>query len=288
MLVRRLVVSDLASLKDYLQQHGPYCMFMLNNLQKAGILYQGQPYQGEYWGYFDPYGQVLRGVFVHYCNGNLMFFADHASILGELVKHFCQHVSRAVAGVLGEDAQAQLVIDILGLPAHHFQTNYQEDLYSLSLYDLLVQALSADQHIRPASDVPLELLVSWLLAYRVEALAANEDAAHRQAAREHAIRLKSKDAWVLLELDVPVSLAAFNARLETCVQLGPVWTPPVYRSRGLARGLISGILELARKQGVTQSVLFTHNPSAVRAYLALGFRQIGQYRLALLAEPVNL
>jgi predicted GNAT family acetyltransferase len=43
----------------------------------------------------------------------------------------------------------------------------------------------------------------------------------------------------------------------------------------------------ARAEGVTTSILFTgiNNTPAQRAYVALGFRHIGDYRLMLLPPP---
>ena len=98
-------------------------------------------------------------------------------------------------------------------------------------------------------------------------------------------RLKKNDSWVLLLDGIPVALSAFNARFRDMVQIGPVWTPPEYRNKGFARLLLAYTLNQEKLKGTNKAILFTDNPSAIKAYLAIGFRKIGDYRLALLEKP---
>ncbi len=75
----------------------------------------------------------------------------------------------------------------------------------------------------------------------------------------------------------------FNARLPDCVQIGGVYTPPARRGHGYARAAVAGALLEARDAGATRSILFTgeHNAAARAAYLALGYRVIGDFGLVL-------
>jgi len=79
-----------------------------------------------------------------------------------------------------------------------------------------------------------------------------------------------------------LAYSAFNAALPNIVQLGGIYTPPEFRGRGYARRAIAAQLLAARANGVTRSVLFTNNASAVRCYEALGFRRIGEFSLVIL------
>lgn len=88
--------------------------------------------------------------------------------------------------------------------------------------------------------------------------------------------------WVAVENDRPVSLSVFNATLPDIVQIGPIYTPPNFRGRGFAKVAVAGSLIAASERGVSRSVLFTNNPSAVRSYEAVGFRRVGDYGLVLL------
>ena len=74
------------------------------------------------------------------------------------------------------------------------------------------------------------------------------------------------------------------------MQIGGVWTPPSLRSRGYGRAAVAASLLDARAEGVRVAILFTGkgNVPACRAYEALGFQVIGDYRLVLLKEPVEL
>lgn len=65
-------------------------------------------------------------------------------------------------------------------------------------------------------------------------------------------------------------------------QIGPVYTPPSLRNKGFARIAVYLCLKQATDQQVKRAVLFTNDNSAICTYLALGFHQIGKYRLALL------
>ena len=77
----------------------------------------------------------------------------------------------------------------------------------------------------------------------------------------------------------PLAMAVHNARIPDTVQIGGVWTPMELRRRGYARAVVAAALMAARDEGASTGVLFTGkgNEPARRAYLALGFRRIGDY-----------
>jgi len=74
------------------------------------------------------------------------------------------------------------------------------------------------------------------------------------------------------------------------VQIGGVYTPPAERSRGYAHCVIAQSLLDARDAGVSQAILFTgeENYAAQKAYIALGFQHVGDYRLLILREAVKV
>ncbi|MCP5038532.1 MAG: hypothetical protein GY945_13145 [Rhodobacteraceae bacterium] len=59
-------------------------------------------------------------------------------------------------------------------------------------------------------------------------------------------------------------------------------------ARGLARRAVAAHLLEARDKGVKTAILFASGAPACRAYEAIGFRQIGRYGLAILAEPQTI
>ncbi|MFB1024160.1 MAG: N-acetyltransferase, partial [Octadecabacter sp.] len=76
----------------------------------------------------------------------------------------------------------------------------------------------------------------------------------------------------------PVAATAFNAALPQIVRIGAVYTPPALRGKGYAR---RAHLAQARTTGVRRATLFASAQNAIAAYTAVGFRQIGEWVLAI-------
>lgn len=289
MNIRRLKEQDTGKLKSYLAPHKAECMFMCSNLEAAGLEYKGAEFEGEYLGCFDKDAVQegpLLGVIVHYWNDNVMMHASSQWVLEQLIGCLKSNIKRPVAGVLGPNTQAEPVIKTLGLSGAAFRIDRKEGLYKMELVNLNELSMPSNLEVVSAKEVPWALLVKWIKSYAIEALGAcNEAALERQVEEEWTLRLQKNDTWVLLSEGVPVCLSAFNARLTDAVQVGPVWTPPEYRNKGFARALLAYILHQEKHRGTQQAILFTDNPAAIKAYLAIGFKKIGDYRLALLKKP---
>jgi predicted GNAT family acetyltransferase len=95
--------------------------------------------------------------------------------------------------------------------------------------------------------------------------------------------------WVLEHNHKPVACTAFNSTTKEAVQIGGVWTPLELRGRGYARCAVAASLLDARAEGARQAILFTgiNNVAAQKAYLALGFEHVGDYRILLLRPPLK-
>jgi predicted GNAT family acetyltransferase len=81
-----------------------------------------------------------------------------------------------------------------------------------------------------------------------------------------------------------VAMTGFNSEARGVAQVGGVFTPPALRRRGYARSAVAASLQLARKhRGAVRSTLFTAetNLAACQAYLALGYRIVGDFGLVL-------
>jgi GNAT superfamily N-acetyltransferase len=261
-------------------------MFMCSNLKAAGIKYKGGTFEGEYYGHFSRHPEQLTGVIVHYWNGNIMMFARDEKILVGLAIHLKNKAIRPIAGVLGPNNQAECVIKTLGLSHENYAVNRKEKLYEINLSDLNETQISHPFTIVEAKDISKDLLVKWMQDYEVEALGAAKDAELPKRAEIKANGLIKGNCWILMMNTVPVSLSAFNACLDDMVQVGPVWTPPEHRNQGFARLLLAHTLVKNKRK--SKALLFTDNPSAIKAYESLGFKPIGDYRLALLKKPLTL
>ena len=90
---------------------------------------------------------------------------------------------------------------------------------------------------------------------------------------------------LLIEGGAPVAMAGMNAEVDGIVQLGSVHVPRDRRNRGLGRRVTAALLAEQRARGIHRAVLFANNAAAARAYEAIGFGQVGSYRIALLDTP---
>ena len=105
-----------------------------------------------------------------------------------------------------------------------------------------------------------------------------------EEARESVERyLASQRQWVLEADGTLVSTCTFNAEIREVVQVGGVYTPPEARGRGYARSVVAAALLDARAECAGDAILFTDddNQAAQKAYRAIGFRPIGNYRIVL-------
>jgi GNAT superfamily N-acetyltransferase len=292
MNIRLLKSQDAKALEEYLVPHKTECMFICSNLKAAGIDYKGADFEGEYFGYFDKhdgYLERLLGVIVHNWNGNIMMHARDHDVLEKLILHLKKNINRPVAGILGPNIQAEHVIKKLGLSKCNFGINSNEGLYEINLEALNEFSMPEAMKVVSALDIPKSILTLWMKNYDIEALGIldNNDI-DTKIEEDLDRRLKQNDSWVLLLDETPVALSAFNARLTDMVQVGPVWTPLEYRNKGFARLLVAYTLHQEKRKGTKQAILFTDNPAAIKAYLAIGFKKIGSYRLALLEKSVQL
>ncbi len=288
MSIRLLGTQDTRRLEEYLAPYKSECMFICSNLKASGIDYKDEAFYGEYWGYFNVSLEKLEGVIVHYWNCNVMMHARDNTILEELVSHFRNNAKRPIAGILGANTQAEYVIENLGLSHADYNLNSCEKLYEINLESFKEREILDHFKIVQAQEVPLDLLIQWMQDYEVEALGTPQDSELLKRATIKAERLRARDCWVFLENQIPVSLSAFNAKLDDIVQVGPVWTPPEHRNKGFARSVLAYTLTQEKRKGTKKAILFTDNPAAIKAYLSIGFKNIGNYRLALLKKQVDL
>ena len=52
--------------------------------------------------------------------------------------------------------------------------------------------------------------------------------------------------------------------------------------------LVAYTLEREKRNGIKRATLLADNPAAIKAYLAIGFKKIADYRVALLEKPIKL
>jgi RimJ/RimL family protein N-acetyltransferase len=274
-VIRILEPADESALHAFLMPHAATSMFMLSNSRMAGLVDEGKPYQATYAGAFES-GELV-GVAAHCWNGMVLVQAPHA-LVGELARFAVAKSHRAVAGFSGAADQVALARSEFELPVA--AVDEVESLYSLELADLIVPAALGVCRRPVAAELPQ--LAAWRRAYHLESLGAIDSAGiAAQATREIDQLVALARIWVLEVAGAIVAMTGFNAQIPGIAQVGGVFTPPELRNRGYARRVVAGSLIDSRGE-ISRAILFTPNPSAARAYAAIGFRRTGDFALVML------
>lgn len=266
-------------------------MFVRSNMHVGGFDYAGAPRQAKYFGAFAD--ELLVGMVALCWNGMVLLNAPRGlePLLGAIVGEAAARGPdiTGFGGPTAHVAHARLLLDLSDLPYLH---DIDAGLYALTLDTLRLPRLleASDVLLRRPRVGDLSVLVDWDIGYRIEALGERRAAAKRdEIVRVIAQRLgRGMDNVWLLERDgTLVSRSIFGAGVSGMVQIGGVWTPPEARGKGNARAVVAGSLRAAAVRGVRRAVLVAHDPAAIRAYEAIGFKRVGGYTLITFAQPVT-
>jgi uncharacterized protein len=282
--LRKLVPGEEALTDAFLATTPETTIFLRSNLSRAGLVDDGAQFSGTYAGAFD--GDRLAGVAAIYWNTNIVVapgpYAEQLAACAVALS------GKRVGGILGPYDEVVRVRSALGLDAVPTRFTSKEILYVLPLDELVVPdalATGLVEFRRPRSD-ELEALLEWRMAYCDETMSLPDTPVSRAAQAAHlAVYQKTGHHFLVTVAGERVAYSAFNACIADVVQIGGVWTPRDLRGRGYARCVVAGSLQDARDRGVRRAVLFTGetNPAAQAAYVAIGFRPIGDYGIVLFA-----
>jgi len=285
MAVRVLVPGDEEALGRFLAQHADTSMFLRSNLLAGGLVDCGETRQGTYAGVWD--GEALCTVAAHFWNGMVIVLGSVE--LETAVARAVKWSGRDVSGFAGPWDQVVRARAALGPAQAPARKDSCEDLFALALTDLRIpEPLSRGEcEVGPPRAEEISGLVQWRVEYGVETLGDMRGPEQEERCRRNILDYQARGAaWIARVAARPVSFSGFNAMVPDAVQIGGVYTPPELRGKGYGRCAVAGSLVAAQAQGVSRSILFTgkDNVAARRAYLALGYRIVGEYGLVLLAE----
>ena len=267
--------SDLAEVDAFLSAHVTCAMFPLTNLREYGLS-GDQPYAQRLW--LARHGAQVTDVLALSRSGLVLpvlpsaTYAAASDVLAGL----------SVTGVVGRQDWARGMQNACGLTGP-FTLNRDEPHFALRLSAL--QMPQGAGQIVPLAQAPADTIKSWIHAYMIEALDTPKAQADAEVLSRYDRYVASNSHVVLMDGTQPLAMCGFNARLPQIVQVGGVYTPPALRGQGHARRALGQHLAQARAGGVEQAVLFAASETAANTYRALGFEQIGQWTLLLLAEP---
>jgi RimJ/RimL family protein N-acetyltransferase len=286
--VRTLDEGDERPLEAFLAPRLTFSIFLASNMRRMGLVDRGERYQGTYVAAFK--GADIVGVAAHYWNGMLILQAP--AHLEEIISTALSLSGRQLLGLIGLDEQVQRAKVHLGLVQADYQIDEPDGLYSLDLANLIVpgQLETGQVHGRRLEPEDIDLVSAWRVAYSVELLDAIENSdLWEQSRASMEEKYRTGESWVLQANGEIVSNTSINAGTKEVVQIGGVYTPGELRGRGYGRAVVAVSLLDAGNEGVEKAVLFTGdgNLAALKAYAALGFKRIGDYRLSILRDPVD-
>jgi predicted GNAT family acetyltransferase len=287
-MIRILQPGDEAALETFLLPRIEFSMFLISNMRTSGLIDNGQAYTGTYAAAFED--EQITGAVAHYWNQNLVFQAPVH--LDSLWRAAVEASQRPISGLIGPNDQVTAAKGALQMDESKIQLDETEKLYSLQLEDLIIPRRLSSGEVRGRRIEPrdLERIIEWTVAYSMEALGEKDSPQLWQKCRATVERkLEGRHTWVLEDHGHPVACSSFNSAIKEAVQIGGVWTPPELRRRGYGRSVVAASLLDARREGVEKAILFTgeNNIAAQKAYVALGFRHIGDYRIVLFQPPLE-
>lgn len=287
-MIRIIQPGDEVALEVFLQPRIESSLFFVSNMRAAGLVDNGRSHEGTYAAVFTQ-DQII-GVVALFWNGSLILQAPIAH-LPDLYQAITASAPRPIARFIGPKQQVQTLLDYLDITPTALKLDEPEYLYSLNLADLRTppQLLSGAWQGRLMQAKDIELMTRWRVGYAIEALGETESPTLWQQIRTSVEKyLRMGQVWILEDNGEPVATTAFNATIKEMVQVGGVWTPPEYRNRGYGRCAVAASLLGVKAEGVKTAILFTgeENIPAQKAYEALGFQHIGDYRITLLKEPL--
>ena len=269
------VSADLAEVDAFLSAHVTCAMFPLTNLRQHGM--SGDDPQAQHLWLMREAGQVTDVLALTHAGMVLPVlpcarYKTAARVLA----------GRTVSGIIGRQDWARGMAQACGVSGP-YTLNRDDPHFALVLSDLrLPQGLG---QIVPLAQAPEDTIKSWIHAYMIEALDTPKAQADTEVFTRYDRYVAANSHVVLMDGSQPLAMCGFNARLPQIVQVGGVYTPPALRGQGHARRAIGQHLAQARAAGVQRAVLFSASEQASNTYRALGFSQIGQWTLLLLANP---
>lgn len=286
-MLRRATEADLPAIEAFLAPRVATSMFLSGNLRDFGLGRdhdRDPPKSMMLW--LSEAAGAITGVIGYAAAGYVVFEAPALmpAQYPAIRKALC---GRKLLGLNGAVDQVAHLVAALDLPCHCAVMDEVEPHYHLPLDDLILPA--GPGQLRPAEAQDLPLLAQWRMASEMEILGARDTAENRSRALASLQELLAADRLRVLErAGAVVAMTNFNAALPSIVQVGGVYTPPELRGQGYARRAVALHLSEAQGAGLYEAILFAATPAAARAYEAIGFKQIGGYRIVNFDPAITL
>ncbi len=281
-MIRKAEPGDIPAIAAFLEQHIETSMFLLGNLEAHGLNNEDHPNGTTY--FLRETGDGITGVFGATVGGFLMcqlpgITATEAQTYAHLLQGY------TLRGMTGDVDQVSTILEALPVPEEAWQLRKNEPLYTMDLADMG----QVDAEIRHPEDGDQALLAEWFAQYAEDTglSVGSGDGTTLHEARA-AAAIGSDQVIFLLGEDGPVAMSTVNAQAGQAVQIGWVFVPRHLRGQGFGGRVVAAQLEYLHQYGITRAILFAASPEAARAYEKIGFRRVGDYRVAHLRQPEQM
>lgn len=275
--IRVLEPGDEALADAFLARHADSSMNLRSDIRRAGLVDRGAPFEGTYAAVLED--GAITALAGHAWNGRILLQAPRSA--AGLLDYLVPLSGRTVSGFTGPLDQVEKAGAWAGTSGARPSFKRRTLLMTLDLDHLDPPgAFKRGLVCRAPDESELDFVVAWRVAFVAGLIGSPETDDMRRSERIIAeILHKDGHHWLLTDHGHPVAYAGFNAVLPDAVQLAWVYTPPEHRGRGYGRGVVAGALMRAHADGVARGVLAVEddNEPAIRAYRALGFREVGLY-----------
>ncbi len=287
---RILTSADQPMLDDFLRPHSAQAYYMRSNMYATGIDYHGQAYGGVYIAAFQN-GKLAGAIMYSWINTILIFAPDTGCLpaLAKALEPIVIERGGIIDSVLGVADHVSVMMDSMRITPDVPRRDAMEGLFALKADALCLPAGSAATRL--ASEKDRDQLIDWRIAYNIETMNAAPGPALEQRVKDEIDRrFKVGDMYVLEDGQGHlVSFCGAGGATPESIIIGPVWTPPSHRSQGYGRAVTAGAIDLVRKArpDLKDVFLFTATPAAEKAYRAIGFQRIDDWRMVLMKETIR-
>jgi predicted GNAT family acetyltransferase len=136
-------------------------------------------------------------------------------------------------------------------------------------------AAGAPGRLRRATDADRSMLISWIQAFSPEAFGTHPPPIDPEGLVDRRLQ-GSTEGLYLWDDGGPRALAGFTGPTPHGIRVGPVYTPPEYRTRGYASACVAALSQLLLDRGYRFCVLYTDlaNPTSNRIYQKIGYEPV--------------
>ena len=173
-----------------------------------------------------------------------------------------------VPGVMAEKALAQRFAEMYcGRAGKTFAVSFNQRIYELTAVNPDIPDIGT---LRPARESDMSFFPYWIGGFNSDCfhtpLAVWPDAEGYRYQIAH-------ELYILEDGGTPVSMAGITRKTPTACNVGWVYTPPYFRSRGYASACVAALSRLMLARGFAKCSLYTDlaNPTSNSIYQKIGY-----------------